>query len=338
MASRKGKGPAKGKQPAKKQPAKRPPPAVSSSDDEDDVSFHAAILKRLEALERGKGAPVTAGSSTERSRPVRAASKAAFRREILTRLSALESKAGSAEAGPATARELPAEEDVVACDPEPEGQVDAGQVAVAVEPSGPDGAASNRERKRILIAGHSMVFWAAVQARRTPIGAQLGLSEDASIEWLGRRGLRWSGLLHLLFGGRTGPPPHILVLHVGGNDLGLLKGRALSLQVIADLRVIKSHWPDVYIFWSEMLPRRKWREYLDPRGMARARRRANRAIQKALVTGLGIYLPHPRIKAANAALYRADGVHLSPSGNDIFLDDLRLGLRLALGHLWGARA
>ncbi|XP_060108061.1 keratin, type II cytoskeletal 7-like [Heteronotia binoei] len=190
-------------------------------------------------------------------------------------------------------------------------------------------AVVRRERQKILIAGHSMVFWAAHQARRSPIGSQLGLSKWAVVEWQGRRGLRWSGLLPLLFRGRTGPPPHILVIHLGGNDLGLLKGKALSLQAMEDLR---SRWPEVLILWSAILPRRVWRAAWDPVGIDRARRKANRAIKKALCGGLGIYLPHPAIRVEMADLYLQDGVHLSMKGNGAFLNDLRLGLRLALGQ------
>ncbi|XP_054830943.1 uncharacterized protein LOC129326671 [Eublepharis macularius] len=207
--------------------------------------------------------------------------------------------------------------------------VDPTPVALAVEPG--EGAVSCREKRRILICGHSMVFWAAHQARRSAVGSQLGLSEWAAVEWQGRRGLRWPGLLPLLFG-RSGPVPHILVIHLGGNDLGLLHGRALSLQAKWDLREILRRWPDVLIMWSAMLPRRVWREARDRRAIERARMKANRAIQKALGDGLGVYLPHPRIRAEVAGLYRKDGVHLSEAGNQIFLNDLRQGLRLALGQ------
>ncbi|XP_054844968.1 uncharacterized protein LOC129336035 [Eublepharis macularius] len=218
-----------------------------------------------------------------------------------------------------------------------------GPLALAVEPpvaeSAEDtGVVSHRGRLRILICRHSMVFWAVHQAKRTQMGSQLGLSEWATVEWQGRRGLRWPGLMPLLFRERRGLPPHILVIHLGGNDLGLIKGKALSLQAQADLQQICVAWPGVLILWSAILPRRKWHEGLDARGMNEARRRANSALLKALGNGLGIYLPHPRIRAAAAHLYRDDGVHLSEAGNELFLEDLRQGLRMAISHLWGARA
>ncbi|XP_054841861.1 uncharacterized protein LOC129333956 [Eublepharis macularius] len=322
MASKKGKGPSKGKQPAKRQPSKRVPVAVSSSDDEGEENFHFEILKRLEALEKAKGGDPGAVEAQKRSRPVRAASKSAFRMEVLKRISALESAAGAAGAGPSQEMEAEPSEDPAVAAVESGDLGEGEQVAVAVQPAGVEGVAGRPDRKRILVVGHSMVFWAAAHARKSPIGSQLGLSDGAVIEWCGRRGLRWAGLLPLLFRGRRGPPPHVVLIHLGGNDLGLLKGRALSAQVIADFRVIKARWPRTYIFWSAMLPRRVWRETLEPRGMARALRRANRAIQKALAEGLGIFLPHPRIRAASANLYRSDGVHLSAAALLATIDDV----------------
>ncbi|XP_054840374.1 uncharacterized protein LOC129333070 [Eublepharis macularius] len=335
----KGKGPSKGKQPAKRPLSKRPAPVSSSSEDEGDLQGRQDILARLTALEQARGAGGSATGRAKRARSTLLASSATFQRDVLNRLSALEST-GTPAAGEracevtvteATAVELSgvAEQSV---------QEESGQVAVAIQPPEGDGAAACYTRKRVLICGHSMVFWAARQAKKTQFGSQLGLSLWATVEWQGRRGLRWPGLLPLLFEGRCGPLPDILVIHLGGNDLGLVKGKALSLQAEADLWWIKERWPDTLIIWSAILPRRVWREALDPVGIERARHRANRALEKALGRGLGIYLPHPAIKAEVADLYRSDGVHLSVSGNDIFLEDLRQGLRLAISHLWGARA
>ncbi|XP_054851801.1 uncharacterized protein LOC129340931 [Eublepharis macularius] len=166
--------------------------------------------------------------------------------DILSRLSALE---GTSEgpAIPLAAVDTHAiEEDVVGT---AAGEIvanwpaEAGQLALVVQPPEAEGAVGRQERVRILICGHSMIFWAAHQARRSWIGSQLGLSRWATIEWQGRRGLRWAGLLPLLFEGRSAPPPHILVVHLGGNDLGLMKGVALSWQARDDFLEIRKRWP-----------------------------------------------------------------------------------------------
>lgn len=56
--------------------------------------------------------------------------------------------------------------------------------------------------------------------------------------------MKWPALLLLLFEERQGPPPYVLVVHLGGNDLGLLMGKDLSLRAKADLAVMKGWWLD----------------------------------------------------------------------------------------------
>lgn len=196
---------------------------------------------------------------------------------------------------------------------------------------------AGRSRLRVLICGHSMIFWAAHRAKRSAAGSQLGLSRMATVEWRGRRGLRWPGLFPLLFREGTAPP-HVLLVHLGGNDLGLMKGKALVIQAVHDLHYIQAEWPGVLIVWSAMLPRLVWRGEGDPRCLDLARRKANRELKKALQAGLGVFLPHPGIQVTSRDLYRDDGVHLSDKGNDLFLQDLRQGLLTAIGGWWGARA
>lgn len=105
----------------------------------------------------------------------------------------------------------------------------------------------------------------AHQAQRTSIGSQLGLGQWARVEWKGRR-----GLLLLLLKDYWCPALHILVLHVGGNDLGLVKGKDLVIQVKKDLRVIKEQWLGVCILQSAIIPRLSWKGAWCPGAMERA--------------------------------------------------------------------
>lgn len=150
--------------------------------------------------------------------------------------------------------------------------------------------------------------------------------------------MQWPALLHLLFTEYRGPRPHVLVIHLGGNDLGLVSGRALVLQVLADLQVIRQRWPGTRIIWSAIVPRFEWRHAWDPRAMHKARRNANREIGRALQRGLGLYLPHPDIGLGYPELYRTDGVHLSEAGLDRFLHNIQQGLAKELGLEVGASA
>ncbi|XP_054851803.1 uncharacterized protein LOC129340933 [Eublepharis macularius] len=311
MPPKKGVGNSKGKQPAKRPKVSGPPPD-SSSDEEDSGSLRQEILAKLALLERAKGVSsgqVVPGRAGRASKKV---SRATFQRDVLTRLSVLESYTGGEMSGAGVLQE-----DLDRAGPSARAEDDTAEVsevppvAVAVDQVEPEGAVVRRGRCRILICGHSMVFWAAHQAKRTHLGSQLGLSRWAQIEWQGRRGLRWPGLLPLLFEGRSAPPPHFLVIHLGGNDLGWVKGKALTLQAQADLRFILSRWPGVLIIYSAILPRRVWKEALDHDAVERTRRKANKAMFKALGEGLGVYLPHPQIRDTYADLFRGDGVHLS---------------------------
>lgn len=51
----------------------------------------------------------------------------------------------------------------------------------------------------------------------------------------------------------------MLVIHLGSNDLGLMKGKTLVIQAHEDLHWIKKQWPVVLIIWSAMLPKMVWR-------------------------------------------------------------------------------
>lgn len=97
----------------------------------------------------------------------------------------------------------------------------------------------------MLICGHSYVFWVAHCAQRMSLGSQLGLSQWAIVDWMGRRGLQWPGLLSLLFTEHKGPVPDVLVIHLGRTDLGLVGGKALVMQVFEDLLLIRT------VAWGE---------------------------------------------------------------------------------------
>ncbi|XP_062982762.1 uncharacterized protein LOC134398982 isoform X1 [Elgaria multicarinata webbii] len=185
---------------------------------------------------------------------------------------------------------------------------------------------------RIVICGHSMVFWAGRRAANSSIGTQLGFSQLANIQWLGRRGMRWERLLPTLFQAAASPP-QVLIIHLGGNDLGFLKGKALILQAIADFKVIRQRWPGIVITWSCILPRFAWRSS-EIKPLERARRRVNGEIFRDLIKHGDVSIRHPLITLARRELYRQDGVHLSDIGNDLILHDLQRGLKGVLGR-WG---
>ncbi|XP_067322976.1 uncharacterized protein [Anolis sagrei] len=192
-------------------------------------------------------------------------------------------------------------------------------------------------RRRVLVCGHSYVFWAGREALRTAYGQHLGLASTAAVEWRGRRGLRWDGLCPLLFNAGSVLPPDVLVIHLGGNDLGLLTGKALFLQARADIRKIWWTWPGVHIVWSAIIPRRRWLGGGDVGRLEKARKRVNRAMRVFMIHQRGHFLSHPNITRDDERLYRSDGIHLSELGNQLFLQNLQEGIRRVLEELVGDR-
>lgn len=71
----------------------------------------------------------------------------------------------------------------------------------------------------------------------------LVLNQFAIIKWRVCQGLRWLGLLPLLFELGKGAQPHVLVVHLGSNDFGLMKGKALVIRARKDMQLIWRHWP-----------------------------------------------------------------------------------------------
>ncbi|KAJ7327298.1 hypothetical protein JRQ81_017057, partial [Phrynocephalus forsythii] len=118
-------------------------------------------------------------------------------------------------------------------------------------------------------------------------------------------------------------PPAVLLIHLVGNDLAKRPGKALILQVIADLCLLKHCFPDMMLIWSEIVPQMFWRDARHPGKVDCARRGVNREVYRAILNELGHVIKHPQLQYCKPELFRQDGVHLSPTGLDIFLADFQ---------------
>lgn len=114
---------------------------------------------------------------------------------------------------------------------------------------------------------------------------------------------------------------HILLLHLGGNDLSFVNGKALILQAQADFRMIQERWPGVHIIWSGMFPHLVWWTAWDPKAIERACWKANWEVGRTLWMDLSHICPTPEIWDEFYVLYRGGGVHLSVKGKQIFFDN-----------------
>ena len=57
---------------------------------------------------------------------------------------------------------------------------------------------------------------------------------------------------------RSNPAPNILVIQLGSNDIGILKGKELIELIRLDVLRLRTLLPNAILVWSEILPRRYW--------------------------------------------------------------------------------
>lgn len=74
---------------------------------------------------------------------------------------------------------------------------------------------------------------------------------------------------------RNSPPPVILVIHTGGNDLCFMRVSELLTLMRADVDRAIGYFAEVVIVWSEMVPRVRWQGARDAGAIERARRTVN---------------------------------------------------------------
>ncbi|KAM8977597.1 uncharacterized protein RCH25_047235 [Pelodytes ibericus] len=173
---------------------------------------------------------------------------------------------------------------------------------------------------KVWLLGHSYVYWARRRAAVRPSGERLGISpRQAEVRWFGKRGMRWVQLLpEIVELSRILGSPDILVIHLGGNDLGTIPVLGLGDAIKNDLARLRVLFPDVCIVWSEVVPRNYWRCAQNQRALERSRIKLNKRVSK-FVWGMGGIAVRHRIFERNAAnFFRSDGVHLTEVGLDLF--------------------
>ena len=126
--------------------------------------------------------------------------------------------------------------------------------------------------------GSSIIKHAALETRTRPEGTGLGL-ENLSIElwWQGYGGLKFIDIAKKLrYLSTLQDPPHFILMHCGGNDLGLISLAKLLYRIKWDIRLIASVFPNCKLIWSFVLPRISSRTSQNARSMEQARNRVNR--------------------------------------------------------------
>ena len=132
-------------------------------------------------------------------------------------------------------------------------------------------------------------------------------------------------------------PPNLMVVHLGGNDLTVRKGKSLILDIIHDLQTLKDRFPSLRILWSNVIPWLVWRPDCERSQIDHSRQGVNWEIGRAVRSGLDAVIQHPDITIHQLKTFRVDGVHMSDLGMDIFLRDLQGGLQAEIFGLGGRR-
>ncbi|XP_043942143.1 uncharacterized protein LOC122813737 [Protopterus annectens] len=183
---------------------------------------------------------------------------------------------------------------------------------------------------QVWICGHSYVHWSSKRA--IEIGAQnLWQSEsEIMVSWVGKRGLRWEGLLCLLSEKYVcSEEPDIVKLHLGGNDLTTCPLVDLKGEIMNILYKLLTWWPKMHIIWSDIIQRLDWKGARSIKAIEKIRRLHNSFMWGQMELCKGSVIHHTSIKARLPELYCYDSIHLSDSGLDLFICQLRDSVQFA---------
>ena len=128
-------------------------------------------------------------------------------------------------------------------------------------------------------------------------------------------------------------PPDIIVINLGGTDLGHTKGTALVSQMRVDLAVVIQMFPGTTVVYYDILQQRSWMfqwgEDIN-KCIKMARHPVNQMVFAFLHDRRMPTIHHPAIKQCVPGQYHREGMHLTDEGNDLFLESLRAGLSSVL--------
>ena len=142
--------------------------------------------------------------------------------------------------------------------------------------------------------------------------------------WFGIRGMVWKELIpkiELLL--RRHLPPKFVVIQLGSNDLGTVKGWQLAEHIICDILRIHALMSNTLIVWSDILQRRYWHNANNGKSIEKTRKRVNLLVRNPVISIGGCAIRHCKLRAREVNLYRNDGTHLSNSGTEIYLNNIQ---------------
>ncbi len=139
------------------------------------------------------------------------------------------------------------------------------------------------------------------------------------VRWHGKGGAQLSDMNALLSVlAASGPPPGLIIIHLGTNDLVTLDAFCLRQGIRLFMSECLARFPAATVVWSDILPRACYFGAWSPSKIEKKRRLINkwsRSFGRRL--GVGV-LHHPQFKWSFFHLFRFDGVHLSAEGVSLF--------------------
>ncbi|XP_029452711.1 uncharacterized protein LOC115088594 [Rhinatrema bivittatum] len=116
------------------------------------------------------------------------------------------------------------------------------------------------QQECVWVVGHSFIHWAANRAQHRPYGLNLELDERSwKIVWLSHRGMKWDNLLSMVEQSASQLElPKIVLIHLGGNDVGAGSCKDLIVKIKKDFGTLMNAMPDTHWGWSDIIVRFKF--------------------------------------------------------------------------------
>ena len=173
----------------------------------------------------------------------------------------------------------------------------------------------------VWIIGSSIVRDAYFRALQRPDGPGLGLANaNINVYWEHQSGMRLFQFIETVnYMLNFYPRPDFLVIHCGGNDIGLKPIVEITWEAKLLFNKLKTMLPCTIFIWSQILPRISWRYIENTAVVERTRKRINSGISTFFIKHGGRTIKYPDI-SNDPKLFKSDGVHLSILGCDLMLN------------------
>ncbi|XP_069840715.1 nuclear factor 7, ovary-like isoform X2 [Dendropsophus ebraccatus] len=172
----------------------------------------------------------------------------------------------------------------------------------------------------VWIMGDAVVHRAQARAAELPDGTQLGFPSDkCRLFWFGQTDLYWNEIKNLIKKAENqAPPPNIIVIHAGGNDLPFFSSMALVKVITTDIKIWMEKWPGLRVIWSNIIQRKYSCPGFHKSKIGKSIITVNRFVKRYVAKKGGKFLSHAVIDSKRDTFLSVDGECLSIAGLDLF--------------------